>query len=122
MENLFQKGIDYFNNGYYFEAHDTFEELWMNERDEAIKFYQGLVQLATGCYHLVMKNLRGAESQLSKSAQKLSLYEPTYRNIDIIELVKQVQDCIQKIQHNAKLAQPNYKEIIALIPKIETRR
>jgi predicted metal-dependent hydrolase len=44
---LFQKGVDYFNSGYYFEAHDTFEELWMHGRQDASKFYQGLVQLAT---------------------------------------------------------------------------
>ena len=75
LEELFKKGIEYFNTGYYFEAHDTFEEIWMDERGEDVRFYQGLVQLATGFSHLKMDNLKGAESQLNKGFAKLEKYK-----------------------------------------------
>ncbi|MCG8604934.1 DUF309 domain-containing protein, partial [bacterium] len=98
MEELFRKGIDYFNAGYFFEAHDTFEELWMDDRDGSKAFFQGLVQLSTGFYHLVMKNLKGAESQLDKGVSKLSRYEPFYRELDVTELLIRVRKCLEKIR------------------------
>ena len=100
MEELFKKGIEYFNTGYYFEAHDTFEEIWMDERGEDVRFYQGLVQLATGFCHLRMGNLKGAESQLNKGVAKLEKYKPEYRNLELTELLNQVSVCIDSIQNN----------------------
>ena len=100
MEELFKKGIEYFNTGYYFEAHDTFEEIWMDERGEDVRFYQGLVQLATGFYHLRMDNLKGAESQLNKGVAKLEKYKPEYRNLELTELLNQVAVCLDSIQNN----------------------
>lgn len=100
MEDLFQKGIEYFNTGYYFEAHDIFEEVWMDERGEGVQFFQGLVQLATGFYHLRMNNLKGAASQLNKGVAKLERYKPEYRNLELTELLNQVEVCIDSIQNN----------------------
>ncbi|NIR49716.1 DUF309 domain-containing protein [candidate division KSB1 bacterium] len=115
-ENLFQQGVKYFNNGYFFEAHDTFEELWLDEREESKVFYQGLVQLSTGFYHLVMKNLKGAESQLTKGLQKLSKYEPKYENIDVSELIRQVKTCLERIRETGNGG--FHRELIQLIPKL----
>ncbi len=100
MATLFEKGIEYFNSGYFFEAHDTFEEIWMDERGEGVHFYQGLVQLATGFYHLKMDNLKGAESQLNKGITKLKKYKPQYQNLELTELSNQVSVCIDSIQNN----------------------
>lgn len=120
MEALFQKAIDYYNSGYFFEAHDTFEELWIDEREEDKLFYQGLVQLSTGFYHFVMKNLKGTESQLSKSIEKLSNYEPEYEDIDITGLINQIKHFIRVIQSSA----PDdiaYADLIDKIPKLHRR-
>jgi len=58
LDELFEKGIKHFYYGYFFEAHDIFEEIWMNERGKGKQFYQALVQLSTGFYHLTMGNLK----------------------------------------------------------------
>jgi hypothetical protein len=118
MSDRYQKAIDYFNNGYFFEAHDTFEELWMDDRDEARRFYQGLVQLSTGFYHLVMKNLKGAESQLTKGIQKLLDYPSVYRGVRVAEIIRDVELCISQIQR-AKDSSSNISEIIKAIPKLK---
>jgi len=118
VEELYLKAIDYFNNGYFFEAHDTFEELWMDDRDEAKRFYQGLVQLSTGFYHLVMQNLKGAESQLSKGIQKLSNYPSVYKEILVSEIIRQAEICIEQIQQ-AKTDSTRIAEIVKAIPKLK---
>lgn len=118
MKNLLEKGITYFNSGYFFEGHDAFEEIWMDDREESKLFYQGLVQLSTGFYHLVMQNLKGAESQLSKGLQKLIKYKPIYQNIDVTKLSGQVESCINIIR-DAELAEGFYTELITSIPKLK---
>lgn len=120
MDELFKKGIEYFNTGFYFEAHDTFEEIWMDERGEDVRFYQGLVQLATGFYHLRMDNLKGAESQLNKGVVKLEKYKPEYRKLELTELLNQVVVCVDSIQNN----QSNdsfFAQIESKIPKMHRR-
>ena len=65
------KGIELFNDGSYFEAHDHFEEMW-NEAERGEKeFYQGLVQISVGSYHLICGNNKGALSQYNKGMSKL---------------------------------------------------
>ncbi len=118
MEELFEKGIEYFNTGYYFEAHDTFEEIWMDERGEDVRFYQGLVQLATEFYHLRMNNLKGAESQLSKGFAKLEKYKPEYRNLELTELLNQVAVCLDSIQNNQS-DDSFFAQIESKIPKMQ---
>jgi hypothetical protein len=118
MEALYEKAIEYFNNGYFFEAHDTFEELWMDDRDEAKRFYQGLVQLSTGFYHLVMKNLKGAESQLTKGVEKLSSYPPVYHGLKVSEIISDVEGCVGHI-HRARNESMEMDEIVKSIPKLK---
>ncbi len=82
----FELGIAEFNEGKFFECHDTFEELWMEERGEAKRFLQGLIQGAVGIFHMIRGNLAGAESQLSKSLAKLGEYQSHYLGIDVAAL------------------------------------
>ena len=49
---LFDKGVGEFNTGYYFECHDTLEEMWMGVRGPARDFFQGLIQVSVAFYHL----------------------------------------------------------------------
>ncbi len=118
MTTLFEKGIECFNSGYFFEAHDTFEEIWMDERGEGVHFYQGLVQLATGFYHLRMDNLKGAESQLNKGLTKLKKYKPQYQNLELTELSNQVSVCIDSIQNNQS-DKNLFARIESKIPKMQ---
>ncbi len=44
------RGADLFNRGLYWEAHEAWEELWLELEDEPRLFIQGLIQLAAA-YH-----------------------------------------------------------------------
>ncbi len=119
-EKLFEEGIAYFNSGYFFEAHDTFEEIWMDVRGRDRRFYQGLVQLATGFYHVGMKNLNGGASQLNKGIDKLQEFQPAYRKLDITGLLNSVKKCLAEIEEQ----EPNrfsFLEFQKKIPKLERR-
>ena len=76
-------GVSEFNSGQYFECHDTFEHLWMDQRGERKRFVQGLIQVAVGIFHATRGNFRGADSQLSKGMAKLGEFRPRYLGIDV---------------------------------------
>src|SRR5215470_16086391 len=44
------RGVELFNRGLYWEAHEAWEELWLELEDEPKLFLQGLIQLAAA-YH-----------------------------------------------------------------------
>lgn len=87
----FELGIDEFNAGRFFECHDTFEELWMEEHGERRRFLQGLIQAAVGVFHATRNNANGAESQLSKSLTKLYEAPDSYLGIDVVRLRRDLE-------------------------------
>jgi len=98
MSVPFFKGIEEFNNGCFFEAHDAWEELWVGARGEERLFYQGLIHAASGFYHLGNKNYRGACSQFDKALLKLKRYLPAYHNVDTATLV----ECLETWMHDTE--------------------
>ncbi len=86
-----KKGIELFNESDYFTAHDFFEDIWMDADYEEKDFYQGLVQISVGCYHLICGNHSGAKSQLKKGISKLSKYIPEYNNLELSELISKLK-------------------------------
>ncbi len=94
-ERLFRKGVEEFNGGYFFEAHETWETLWRETRGPQRLFFQGLIQTAAGLYHFSCGNYRGACSQMEKALQKLGQYLPAYHGVDTQRLVERVRDCLR---------------------------
>lgn len=80
---LFRRGAALFNEGAFFEAHDTLEALWQETRGRPREFLQGLIQVAVGCYHAGNGNTAGALSQLGKGLDKLRRYPDAYWGVDL---------------------------------------
>jgi len=90
-DELFQKGIDAFNDRCFYDAHEYWEELWLDFKLEDTKFIQGLIQLAVGYFHLFNNNLNGARSMIRKCLGKFEGFERV-RGINIKKLIKQVEE------------------------------
>ncbi|MEN8193989.1 MAG: DUF309 domain-containing protein [Bacteroidota bacterium] len=93
----FMKGVDLFNDGAYFEAHDIFEDLWMESDQNDKDLYQGLVQISVGSYHLISGNYSGALSQYQKGIKKLENYRTTEKNINLEKFLIEFKPFIEKI-------------------------
>ena len=89
-EDQFQRGIEEFNKGFYFECHDTLEELWMETVGNDRLFLQGLIQVSVGFYHFGNSNYKGAVSQFMKGLQKLQRYRPGHRGIELEDFMERV--------------------------------
>lgn len=89
-DELFQKGIDAFNSRCFYDAHEYWEELWLNYKLKDATFIQGLIQLAVSYFHLFNNNLNGARSMIRKCLGKFEGVEMA-RGIDINELKEQIK-------------------------------
>lgn len=92
------QGIDEFNRQDYYACHDTLEALWMDSVDPDRKFYQGVLQIAVGCYHLHNHNLKGAIILLGEGIGRLPYYQPVYEGIDVSRLIQDSTNLWQTLQ------------------------
>ena len=90
-DQLFQQGIKAFNDKCFYDAHEFWEELWLDYKLEDSVFIQGLIQLAVSYFHLFNNNLKGARSMIRKCLGKFEGVEMA-RGIDINELKKQIEE------------------------------
>ena len=96
-------GIELFNDGSYFEAHDYFEEMWNDAERGEKEFYQGLVQISVGSYHLICGNNKGALSQYNKGMSKLEKFKPDKEGINLDKLLSEINILVDKIiMYNSK--------------------
>jgi len=83
IDHLFDQAIRQFNDGNYFECHDSLELIWMQISSRKRSFYQGMLHIAVGLYHFENKNYRGARNQLFKAVERLVHFQPSFSGIDV---------------------------------------
>jgi len=85
------RGVELFNAGQFWEAHEAWEGAWMPLRgeDEA-DLYRGLVQVAAGCYHYQRRNRQGATAKWRDGAAILTPYLPGRQGLDLAALAADV--------------------------------
>lgn len=93
-----ERGIAEFNRGQFYACHDTLEAIWVDAAEVDKRFYQGILQVAVGCYHLSNDNLRGAIILLGEAVRRLCDYQPDYEEIDVEQLLDQSLALLQALQ------------------------
>src|SRR3989442_7450295 len=83
-----ERGIEVFNQGLYWEAHEAWEDAWTPDRHGPDRgFYKGLIQVAAGCLHYRRRNRRGAVNKWRSGADYLPPYLPRHRGVELAPLV-----------------------------------
>jgi predicted metal-dependent hydrolase len=107
------RGIDLFNEGRYWDAHEAWEEVWMPDRWGPDRgFYKGLIQVAAGCLHYQRRNPRGARNKWRSGAGYLRPYLPRHLGVELEPLVVRVDQLLEAIEA------PEWPEGLRL-PRIE---
>ena len=91
-----RRGVDLFNSGRYWDAHEAWEHKWMPDRKGPdAGFYKGLIQVAAGCLHYSRHNRRGAVNKWTSGAGYLRPYLPEHRGIRLVPLVSAVDGYLE---------------------------
>src|SRR5690606_17597359 len=114
---LYLAGIEHFNVCDFFEAHETWEELWTEYRGPARKFYQGLIQVAVALHHFGNGNIRGAKKVYHSSLGYLAEYPQVYLGLDLAPFLAQYERCFAEVLANDEEF-PRIEIVPDLIPEI----
>jgi len=99
QREAFDRGVREFNEGYYFECHDTLEDLWSGLRGESRDFFQGLIQVAVGCYHLGNGNRAGAASMFGRALRRFEKYPARYFGFELERQRGQLREWLERLAH-----------------------
>jgi predicted metal-dependent hydrolase len=102
-------GVDLFNRGLYWDAHEAWEHEWMPDRKgPEAGFYKGLIQVAAGCFHYRRHNRRGAVNKWRSGAGYLRPYMPVHRGLRLDALVESVEGFLHAMHDDSwpELAMP----------------
>lgn len=82
------KGAAEWDARQFFDAHETWEEIWQVERRPIRGFYQGLILLAAGLHHWTGTHRpRGVRIKLSSGIERLAPYAPSYLGVDVSSMI-----------------------------------
>lgn len=101
MPEEFWQGVEQFNAGQFYACHDILEALWIDSIEPDKTFYQGILQIAVGLYHLGNHNQRGAMILLGEGSNRLRRYLPTYGGINVEELLTQSVNLLTTLQQES---------------------
>lgn len=82
-----REGIELYNHGAYFEAHEVLEAAWMRAPRVERFFLQALIHAAVARHHASKENRPGTERQLDKALRKLAGYLPQRDGVDTAALM-----------------------------------
>jgi uncharacterized protein len=102
----FLKGIEEFNQGLFFECHETLEEIWLEDHSETRMFYQGLIQIAAGYFKLEQGVPAGAIKLWRTGLQKVDPFGPVFLGVNLAALIEAVKAHLTELetdQQNASL-------------------
>jgi hypothetical protein len=86
LHKLAVRGLELFNEGDYFEAHEALESAWRDEPGSIRELYQGILQTAVSYLHIQHGNYDGAIKVSARARVKLDKWPATCRGVDVAAL------------------------------------
>ena len=87
-DERFLRGIECFNKGEYFTAHDLIEEVWRETVDDTKDFLQGLIQTAVAMHHFARGNVAGACREYRFAVERLSSYRGSVMGVEVSRVLE----------------------------------
>ncbi len=109
---LFTKGLEHFNRGEFFEAHEVWEELWHTAQGAYHPFIQGLIQTAVAMHHAGNENWRGTRKLMAGALNYLKKGVSASHTIDVDALQDAILDfeiALQKKLQGEKIELPFFQ-------------
>ena len=97
LSALGKKGIEEFNKGDYYEAHEYLEDAWNEDTGPARDMYKAVLQVAVAYLQIERKNYSGAVKMFLRARQWLEPLPDVCRGVHIIRLKQDAQDVYQKL-------------------------
>jgi predicted metal-dependent hydrolase len=90
-DRLYQKGLEAFNSAHFYDAHEHWEEVWLETSHPDKMFLQGLIQVAAAFHHHSRANLLGTHKLLRAGLLKLDRFPEIHGGLEIEALREAVR-------------------------------
>src|SRR5262245_1017789 len=93
-------GIVLFNAGDFFEAHEAWEDMWVEAAGLERKFYQGLIQAAVGLCHFCNGNTGGAVKLYRTAHAYMEQCGSPFLGLDVADFWRQMEEVYRPLLAN----------------------
>jgi predicted metal-dependent hydrolase len=94
--DVFQ-GIQAFNQGMYYNAHEYFEDAWRDTPDNSREVYRALLHLSGGYYRLSQDRSQAARKFFIRALTWIETFSSPFLGIDTAAIIAQLQTLIAAI-------------------------
>ena len=94
-----RKGIELFNLGEFYKAHEPLESAWMNTRSPERDLYQGILQIGLAYFQISQGNYRGAIKMFIRGQRNLEPLGKALLGVDITKLRADAKIVEETIRH-----------------------
>lgn len=78
----FSAGVGHFNAREFWEAHESWETLWLVAESDVEQYLQGLIQIAAAYHHVKRGTYRGAVRLFDAALRRLEPFPMTFCGVD----------------------------------------
>ena len=109
MSAIAQSGLQLFEAGNYFAAHEELEHAWKAEAGPGRELYRGLLQIAVACLQIERGNYNGAIKMFWRARQWLAPLSPACRGVNTPALRAAAAAVLEQVQQlgSARVAEAN---------------
>jgi uncharacterized protein len=108
---LYQKGLEAFNSAHFYQAHELWEEVWLETLNPDKKFLQGLIQVAAAFHHHSRANLQGTRNLLREGLLKLECFPEVHGGLEIAPLRETVREWLADLDAKENSRKSNIPRI-----------
>ena len=94
-----KRGLEEFNRGEYFKAHDSLEKAWIEDESPGRDLYRAILQVAVAYYQVQKGNYNGAAKMFLRLRQWIDPIPDLCRGVNVVQIRKEA-----RIVHEALLS------------------
>jgi uncharacterized protein len=98
IHHMAVKGVELFNSGQYWKAHEAFEEAWLDETGEVRHLYRGILQVGVTYLHVERRNYYGALKVYHRSKRWLTPYPDICCGIFVRDIKADLEEVIAEVR------------------------
>jgi hypothetical protein len=103
------EGLQLYNAGEFFKAHEAWESVWMRSSEPEKTFLQGLIQVTAAFHHLQKNNRLGTVLLLQAALSRIERYPHGFGGISLSGLCRDIREQLRLLdlgEPTANLAPP----------------
>jgi predicted metal-dependent hydrolase len=116
----FLAGVAHFNAHEFWDAHESWETIWLVAESDVEQFLQGLIQIAAAYHHVKRGTFRGAVRLFDAGLRRLSAFPLDWSGIDRRGVEETSRRHREKIAVSSEKVPENEFPELILLPSVDS--